>query len=173
MNKLAKGSVAAGVAVLLLLGGGGSLAYWNDKAGLTGAQIEAGELTLAVEDGAWSDDIALWVPGDTDTYTANLSLTATGDHMKGEITVDQSSIVFAPTTASSAFTVTFAPNGTLPAGVTYNSTTKTFSFSGAVTADIPVKVTVAFPYGTAVDNTTQGATVQLSDIAFTATQLAP
>lgn len=172
MNKFVKGSVAAGVATLLLLGGGGSLAYWNDQAGLTGAQIEAGTLSLTTSAGAWTHDIARWVPGDTDTYTANLDLTATGDHMKGQVTVDKSSIAFAPASVANQFTITVSPAGALPAGVTFSN--GAFAFAGPVTASIPVKVVVAFAYDAAApQNDSQAATVALADIAFEAKQLAP
>ncbi len=172
MNKFAKGSIAAGVATLLLLGGGGALAYWNDEAGLAGAQIQAGTLTLTVADGAWADDIALWVPGDSDTYTADLHLTATGDNMQGEVTIDESSIGFSPTGIEDQFTITVAPTGALPAGVTYAD--GVFTFAGAVDAVIPVAATVAFAYDAgATQNDSQGAVVELADIAFEAKQVAP
>ena len=36
VKKTTKGAIASGVAVMLLLGGGGTLAYWNDTANLGG-----------------------------------------------------------------------------------------------------------------------------------------
>ncbi|KAB1662503.1 alternate-type signal peptide domain-containing protein [Pseudoclavibacter chungangensis] len=46
MNKLTKGAIAASAALVLLLAGGGTLAYWNDTADLDGANITAGNLQL-------------------------------------------------------------------------------------------------------------------------------
>jgi len=46
MNKTIKGSLAAGAAAVLLLGGAGSLAYWTDAADIDGGTITAGTLTL-------------------------------------------------------------------------------------------------------------------------------
>ena len=51
MNKATKGTIAAGAAVLLLLGTGGSLAYWNSTADLGGQTISAGQLKV-VQDAA-------------------------------------------------------------------------------------------------------------------------
>ena len=49
MNKFAKGSLAAGAGLVLLLGGAGTLAYWNDSAELEGGTIEAGSMTFSAD----------------------------------------------------------------------------------------------------------------------------
>lgn len=46
MKKLTKGTIAAGVGVALLLGGGTTLAYWNDSVNMAGSTIQAGNLQL-------------------------------------------------------------------------------------------------------------------------------
>ena len=46
MNKTVKGAFAAGTAAFLLVGGAGSLAYWNDTANVAGSTINSGTLTL-------------------------------------------------------------------------------------------------------------------------------
>ena len=46
MNKNVKGSLAAAAAAVLLLGGAGSLAFWNDSQTVAGTTINAGELKL-------------------------------------------------------------------------------------------------------------------------------
>ncbi len=46
MNKTIKGVLAAGTASVLLVGGAGTLAYWNDSATVGGATFTAGDLKL-------------------------------------------------------------------------------------------------------------------------------
>ncbi|MFT3798142.1 alternate-type signal peptide domain-containing protein [Microbacterium sp.] len=170
MNKITKGTIAAGAAVLLLLGAGGSLAYWNDEADIAGHSIQTGVLQLEADAsaGVWSPALSLWVPGDHSTYTANLVLTATGDNMQGTIALDEDSIV-----VPDQFEVTIG-HGTLPSGVTFDAATNAFTFDGTfAAATIPVTVTVAFPYlETAAQNDSQDIEVDLSGIAFVATQTA-
>ena len=47
MNKFVKGSVAAGAGMVLLLGGAGSLAYWNTSTDLGASAINAGSLDIS------------------------------------------------------------------------------------------------------------------------------
>jgi alternate signal-mediated exported protein len=58
MNKLVKGSIAGAAGIILLMGGAGSLAYWNDttNAGPAGGTtITAGTLTVsAANAGSWT-----------------------------------------------------------------------------------------------------------------------
>jgi alternate signal-mediated exported protein len=46
MNSTTKGSLAAVVAALLLTGGAGTLAYWNDTENVPGGPISSGQLDL-------------------------------------------------------------------------------------------------------------------------------
>src|SRR5699024_1312147 len=71
MNKFAKGSVAAGAGLVLLLGGAGTLAYWNDSAELANGSIHAVNLKLEADNDLLAASIAeqpaLWVSGGADT----------------------------------------------------------------------------------------------------------
>ena len=171
MNKFAKGSLAAGAGLVLLLGGAGTLAYWNDTAELTGGTVEAGELSLApVEDaGTWAPKITTWVPGDQSTYTRTLELVATGDNIQGTITLDDDSIVTSGD-ADAEFDIDFAPASELADGLTYDDDSQVIRFDGAGTYEIPVEVTVTLPYSDQEQNGSQGATVELQDATFVATQ---
>ncbi|GAA3662342.1 alternate-type signal peptide domain-containing protein [Microbacterium marinilacus] len=170
MNKFVKGSIAAAAGLVLLLGGAGSLAYWNADAGIDGGSIEAGTLTLEeTAAGAWSPALSLWVPGDSSAYSTTLKLVATGDNIEGTVALDTASYTITPDTVADAFDITVAP-GTLPSGITFDQATQTFGFDGAGTYTIPVTVTVDFPYGTTADNSSQGATVDFADLSFVATQ---
>src|SRR5699024_4692180 len=92
MNKFAKGSVAAGAGLVLLLGGAGTLAYWNDSAELANGSINAGTLTLEADNDLLAASIAeqpaLWVPGDEHTFSTELTLAAEGDNISGDLQLD-------------------------------------------------------------------------------------
>ncbi|MBO9577865.1 MAG: alternate-type signal peptide domain-containing protein [Microbacteriaceae bacterium] len=55
MNKNAKASIAVGAGILLLLGGGGTLAVWNASDDISGGTVNAGTLDLDTTgvEGAW------------------------------------------------------------------------------------------------------------------------
>ena len=181
MNKFAKGSLAAGAGLVLLLGGAGTLAYWNDSAELTGGTINAGTLELTATEGTWTQgatpigDIAQWtmVPGDELTYTADLGLLAQGDNIQGTVVLDESFVSITPAAADQIDVSFNVPEGaSLPAGVTYGDETFTFTQpSGDTAVEIPIEVTVSFPYDEdAEQNDSQGAVVELEKISFVATQ---
>jgi alternate signal-mediated exported protein len=77
LNSTTKGSLAAVVAALLLTGGAGTLAYWNDTENVPGGPISSGQLDLGtpacgagwVLDGGATLTTQLIVPGDTLTKT--------------------------------------------------------------------------------------------------------
>ncbi len=95
MNKMAKGAIATGVGVILLVGGGGTLATWNQASNASMGQVVSGDLNLAADAGAWTNasgttvDVAKYkvVPGDTLTYTQPLTVTLTGDLMVAKLAV--------------------------------------------------------------------------------------
>lgn len=173
MNKFAKGSLAAGAGIVLLLGGAGTLAYWNDQAELNGAgSINAGQLTLEAAEGAWAPEITTWVPGDESRYTTTLRLDADGDNIQGTIALDEESVVITGDDADQ-FDLTVSPTAdSLPQGLTYDETTEAFTFEGGGEYEIPVQIEVTFPFGTEPTNASQGAQVDLSAVTFTATQTA-
>jgi alternate signal-mediated exported protein len=105
MNKATKGAVAAGAAGILLLGGAGTFALWEDNASITGGTVSTGHLDLAVAAGTWAQtaspgtpiNISTFdiVPGDSLTYTTTVTATATGDNLKGELKLEGSTFVAA------------------------------------------------------------------------------
>lgn len=191
MNKFAKGSLAAGAGIVLLLGGAGTLAYWNSEAKLSGGSINTGQLHLDTAEGTWTqsgetiEDVDKWtmVPGDELTYTTNLLLSAEGDNLEGEIVLDGDSIVRTGAVAD-AIAVTFAVDESAlatPAGGTVDYSAgdpavagdEKITFDGPGTYTIPVTVTVSFPFGDLADNSSMGAQLDLSGATFTATQTDP
>lgn len=105
MNKATKGALAAGAAGILLLGGAGTFALWEDSAGITGGTVSSGDLDLAMAAGTWAQtatpgtaiDINTFdiVPGDSLTYTTTITATATGDNLQGELKIAGSTFVTA------------------------------------------------------------------------------
>ena len=98
MNKMTKGALATGLGVALLLGGGGTLAVWNDAATAQAGTIAAGNLDVEAKGGKWFvDGVELtteqWaaykiVPGQKLTYQQDLAVDLKGDKMQAELKVD-------------------------------------------------------------------------------------
>ncbi len=170
MNKLTKSAIAGAAGIALLLGGAGSLAYWNSSATVSTSTISSGKLEVAINSGAaWNKTITKWVPGDTATYSANITVTAEGDNIKANLAFDTLSLV--PPTGTNklldALDITFtadtsvSPNLTGSAGV--------YQITAAGTYVIPVTVTVLFK--TTADNQSQLGTLNLTGMKFTVTQV--
>lgn len=177
MNTFAKGSIAAGAGVVLLLGGAGSLAYWNDSADLGGGTISAGELAIDASAGTWLPSIAAWVPGDRSTYSTTLTVTATGDNIQGTIELDLDAVEITPAAAADQFDIelTAGAAATLPTGaaLAFDTSTESFTFDGSGVYQIPVELTVAFPYdASAEQNGSEQAQIDLTDVSFIVTQTA-
>lgn len=157
MNKLVKGSLAAAAGITLLMGGAGSLALWNDSTDSTAGSISTGELNItSAGDGAWAQDITLWVPGDTDTYTETFDIAAAGDNLA--FTVDAT---FADATSNGISTVTTVTVD----GVPFDNTVELSEGSH----EAIVTVVASFD---ADDTDNQNISAQdLGDIAVTVTQV--
>lgn len=99
MNKLVKGAIATGVGVILLVGGGGTLATWNQTQSASMGSVVSGDLNLevntATDKGHWTNasgstiNVATYkvVPGDVLTYTQDLKVTLTGDQMRARLSL--------------------------------------------------------------------------------------
>jgi len=105
MNKLVKGAVAGAAGIVLLMGGAGSLAYWNDSANAGPASgsntITAGTLTITAQNaGTWTKGMynnagtqtvapaavaslsaVRVVPGNRLVYTQAFNVVGTGDDL--------------------------------------------------------------------------------------------
>lgn len=170
MNKFVKGSIAAAAATVLLLGGAGSLAYWNSSTGLSVASISTGKLTIVDSGGSWTGAPAVWVPGDEAVYTTTLTIDAAGTNIEGTLELDDTSLAITGATAGQ-FDVSFA--AAAPTGTTWEATGEVLTITTAGQYQVPVTVTVSFPYGASADNTSQNATVNLSNLSFLLTQTDP
>lgn len=96
MKKMTKGAIVTGLGVALLLGGGGTLAVWNDSVDSTPGSIVAGDLDLQADSAVWKNgkneeiNISTYrvVPGETLTFTQDLGVTLKGDRIEAEITTN-------------------------------------------------------------------------------------
>ncbi|NRQ50539.1 alternate-type signal peptide domain-containing protein [Aeromicrobium stalagmiti] len=170
MKKSTKGALAAAAAGTLLLGGAGSLAFWNATVTLEGGDINGGKLTLTLdecsdfeyEDGTAYDQAI--VPGDLLTKVCTYTIGASGDNLAATPSVDDgdgSTGTLNPfVTVDADFDVAGAPLGG----------------AGQITSDnegdtLTATITVDFPFGAAVDNASNDSkTLTLDDYVVTLTQ---
>ncbi|MEN8674165.1 alternate-type signal peptide domain-containing protein [Nocardioides sp.] len=173
MNKTTKGSLAAGAAAVLLLGGAGSLAYWTDNATVDGTSITSGYMKLTdpdcgdgwlLEGVAYTDQ--LLVPGDTLTKSCTFVLNAEGDNLLADFDVDAGDEL----TGDQVLLDELVPD----VAYTVNGGTVGTSDVAVANADvIGVDLEIDWPYGVE-DNDSNvdggGLTATLDQIVFTVTQ---
>lgn len=171
MNKLVKGSIAGAAGIVLLLGGAGTLAVWNDSANLAAAgSVTSGVLNVeAGTAGSWDQSLALIVPGDTITYTQVLTLAATGDNLDFTVGSNIASLVTAGGIEGADVTPTFVvKNGTATvapvAGV----------YSAVAGASYTIEASIEVDFDESTDGLDgQNETLNLGAAAVTVTQVAP
>ncbi len=182
MNKLTKAAIAGAAGIALLLGGSGSLAYWNSSATVAGANIAAGELSITKVGSATTkyDDgtaISLIVPGDTVIVSQGVEIKATGDNMNATLTIDQATLLGSLMTGGYITTpVTvkaYDSAGDEVTGLDLLSATKAESITD-------VSVTIVFPstVGDTVGSVNHGldgqnGTLELGELKVVLTQIAP
>jgi alternate signal-mediated exported protein len=178
MNKSTKGALAAAAAGALLLGGAGSLAYWNSTQSVTGGEIKSGTLTLTQETGQsctdWTLDAAggggtftpgvtLVVPGDVISKTCDYTVTASGAHLAADLTMAAPSITG---DADLAAALTPGATYTLDATPVLTGQDITSTDTGKV-----LQATITVTFNSATSGTTaQGMTAALADIVVGLTQ---
>lgn len=180
MNKFAKGALAGGLGLVLLLGGGATLAYWNDSVPVSGASITAGSLevsetgtaTWTVTNGSIVDqtiDITTFtmVPGDTVTYSTSFEVDAVGTNLEAEAAIGTAALtgdLASRLTTSTTIAVNGGPAGTTAVDVEDGDT-------------LSVVVTIAWPFGDAAsvtpDNGAMGGSVNFDNFNVVVTQVVP
>lgn len=163
MKKSTKGTLAIATGIVLLLGGGGSLAYWQGSAQVSAATIQTGELSVNLTSGAtWqvkrgstTTDITStlasfkMVPGDTVIYTVPFQTKANGTNLTAGGTVNWGGYTSIPAHLTSSV-----------AG-TYNSaaiTAGAFTVASG-TANGSLVSTLTWPFGANATNDTAAATM--------------
>ena len=198
MNKLVKGSIAAATGIVLLMGGAGSLALWNDSQVVNGGTVQTGELDIALlGTGAWKDvspDAAntTWVPatdklvpGDTITYTQDVSVKASGKNIKATLAYTAGSVVVPaalygpdalPNTADDYVTVAIGVTAVTPADSTTITGSGPYTLTSATdgTVEYRVVLTIAFK-STTPNQVGQNAAggINVSAASFSLTQVRP
>ncbi|WP_461470863.1 alternate-type signal peptide domain-containing protein [Microbacterium sp. HJ5] len=166
MKKSMKGTIAIAAGIALLLGGSGSLAYWQGSAQVSSATVQTGELSVALTSGAtWqvkrgstTTDITStlssfkMVPGDTVVYTVPFQTKANGTNLTAGGAINWGGYAAVPAHLTSSV-----------AG-TYNSA----AISGSAftvasgTANGQLVFTLTWPFGTSATNDTAASTMNQS-----------
>ncbi|GAB2769163.1 hypothetical protein GCM10027020_22860 [Nocardioides salsibiostraticola] len=183
MKNSIKGAIAAGGAAVILLGGAGSLAYWNDTEGIDGGTISSGNLKIDSEDCLDADwtvtnnlekpDGALFVidaeeivPGDVLTKTCTIDIVAVGTNLRAILDV----------------TGGVNADGTTMAGEAYDFESTFLRADGSAIQDseitpadsgtsIDATITLDFKRLAVVDNDSKLKKIDLNDFTVTATQV--
>lgn len=173
INKSTKGALAASAAGILLLGGAGSLAYWNSTQTVAGGDVSTGHLKLTtpacgggwILDGGATYSTQLLVPGDTLTKVCTFSLSSSGEHLTADF----------DTTAPEFTAGDVALLAELDVDATYKVDTVAVGSN-----DVPVEngdvieatIVVSWPYGVEDNdsNVLAGLSATLDTITVTATQ---
>jgi alternate signal-mediated exported protein len=172
MNKFTKASIATGAGIVLLLGGAGTFAYWNDDATLTAGTITSG--TLKIEAGAtgtWTDtsnnstisNIANFrvVPGDELLFAQDVKVNATGDNLVATLSVDSSTVASGALADELEYEVSATAAGTTV--VDNGDGTFEITPGTAGVTDLAVQVRVVFP-DTVSGVTAQGVSANLAGL---------
>lgn len=185
MRNSIKAALAAVAGGGLLLGGAGSLAYWDDAEDVPTDTVTSGQLDLGapvcegwkLDDGsAFTAATDTIVPGDSLTQICEFPLTVTGDHLEAEFTAEAPSITASALSDELTYTAAYeVDQDQTDDGVAEVAVTPETPASG--TADITVAddgawlrstLTVDFAFGGSVDNTSNGGIAAVLD-AFTVT----
>ncbi|MCQ9163340.1 MULTISPECIES: alternate-type signal peptide domain-containing protein [unclassified Arthrobacter] len=176
MNKMVKGAIATGVGVILLVGGGGTLATWNQAQQANMGSVVSGDLNLAATNGKWTNaagtvipDITAYhvVPGDVLTYTQDVTVTLTGDLMQAKLAVTGAG---QDGTGATAFggAATLSPTTLTKGTQILPDTILTPADSGVV------KASTTFTFNTSTTGrTATNATYNLGGIGYALVQQAP
>lgn len=167
-------AIAAGAA--LMLGGGGTYAYWSTQTALTAGPVQSGDLNLSLGTGTWTLKGVLGtaqtvtnltnvkiVPGDVLTLTQPLNVTLVGDTIAADLKAELGSS-FTTGTLGTNLDVALAVSsyGTATGVNTYRITQAN---NGAATAQL----TITFK-PTTTGRVGANQSVNLNDIAFSLTQ---
>lgn len=183
MRYAGKGVVAASAGAVLLLAGGGTMAYWGDEDAVDGGTFSSGQISLVTTDGNgnpigcgdWmlddGEDVPevydagdKIVPGDLLTRECEFRIVAEGQHLRASVDIGDPNFTPTSGTFETALTPTVSALEILGSPVT--------SITDQNDGDIlTVTVTVDFDYGLVADNDTQNAVTVLDDLAIVTTQL--
>lgn len=176
MKKTTKGTIAIAAAITLLLGGAGSLAYWQESATISAVPIATGQLHVTTQPGTWAVkrnataaaqqiDPATFkmVPGDIVTYTVPFSTLADGTNLAATATVAWGGAGTLPTGMTSSTGGTY--NG---AAIPASSTFSVVKGASAVTGQLVF--TLTWDFGTAGSTAGMSQSINLANTTVTVKQ---
>lgn len=187
MNRFTKGSIAIGAAAVLLLGGAGSLAYWQQTETIDGdaQSFRTGQLFMVPSTESWTvngvtesrDDVASWnaVPGTSVSYTRTYDVNTLGENLYATFGASLGGVTATPRTDSSAepqnFGDVITPSVQISgSGVEYTTTSNVVNITEP--GEVTVTITLNWPYGEAdPTNTTEFQTISMADTIITLTQV--
>ena len=173
-STLIKGTAAIAVGAALLLGGGGTLAAWNDSVTANPGTIIAGNLDLQAGSGTWTDangtaitNIGSYrvVPGDVLTFTQVLDVTLEGNKMAAKVTP-----TVPPATSGFGNNVDVSPLSLQIRDASGNLSSIPNELKTSSTVVATIKFT--FKAGTAGQDATK-ATYNFNEVGFTLSQDVP
>ncbi len=168
MKKSTRGALAAGAAALLLFGGLGTHATWDDNGTVTGTDIGAGHLKLInptcngwlIGTSAFDPTTIKIVPGSVLTQVCTFEVDALGANLTANLSV-----------TSPGFDTANGLTGVLQTAATYKDSGGNPIDSSTVLNDgdvITANIQVTLP--TSADNTIQDLSATLNDVTVTVTQ---
>ena len=175
MKKMTKGAIATAAGVMLLIGGGGTLAVWNVEQNAAAGTVASGDLNLEAGTGVWTvagvngpvtiPNINTYriVPGDTLTYTQDVDITLDGENISATLSVENANGV------NTGF-----DNGTFTtSAVTLKK--NNVAIANPLSDDVTDAVaSVTFDFDVDTDGRDSvDATYDFSDVAFKLVQIAP
>lgn len=176
-HRKAKAILAIAAGTALLLGGGGTYAYWSTEQALTATPINSGNLDLGLGAGTWSLKGVLGavtpvsnlanvriVPGDVLTLTQPLTVTLTGDTLVADLQAKVGASLSGSTLGQN-LTVAL----TMPTNYGTSTGNNTFRLTQANSGTTTATVTITFKPATA-GQTAVATSVNLNDISFALTQ---
>jgi alternate signal-mediated exported protein len=173
MNRSTKGAIAAAAAAVLLLGGAGSLAYWTADGSVAGGDITSGHLTAdstacqgstgwELEGDAFDTATDTLIPGDTLTKECDIVVDVEGTHFTQVDIEATTPATFGSANWDDELTVGATVSGSATGGdnvaVTQGSN------------NVPVVVTVTWPYGSEDNDLNGDFSTTLDDIVVTVVQ---
>lgn len=183
MKKSSKGIVAAGAGVVLLIGGGSTLAFWTEAPSVPGGNINAGHMNLVPVgtasgcqpwelDSGEADPVTYTdgdplVPGDVLTRDCSFTIEAEGNHLSADVEVTDP--VFNDVDAADATDDDFGDMLTVDVSdVVVGGETKS-SFTEADDTEL-LTATVTVTFLGAAGNDTEDLDTVLESATITATQ---
>lgn len=178
MKNTTKGVLATGAALMLLLGGGGTLALWTDAESIGGGAVNSGHLNIVTDGvnagcGDWQIDSGelvaltyspgdLLVPGDVLTRSCAFTIDAEGSHMRASVDITTPS--FSGVDGDFAGTLDAVVTAVEVDGVSVPEITEADD-GGTLTADIQVT------FDDLAGNATQSLSTVLDALSLSVSQL--